>query len=88
MHIVGQGIAFDVNFIERAMKDFDMKPTYDRRKLDTASLAWFHIKDCLNSMSLEKLCEHFHISNVGQHGALVDCRRTFELYLVLKGQNK
>jgi DNA polymerase III epsilon subunit-like protein len=84
--LVGQNIAFDVAFIETAMTEFDIKPKYDRRKLELMSMAWFYVKDqSLNGLSLRDLCSHFNISNTGAHGALVDCRRTLGVYRSLAG---
>jgi DNA polymerase III epsilon subunit-like protein len=84
--LVGQNIAFDVAFLERAMAEFDIKPKYDRRKLELMSMAWFYVKDQdLNGLSLKDLCSHFNISNVGEHGALIDCQRSLGVYRSLCG---
>ena len=79
--LVGQNIAFDVAFIERAMSDFDIQPKYDRRKLELMSLAWgcVHNKG-LRGLSLKDLCTYFSVSNVGAHGALIDCQRALSVY--------
>jgi len=80
--IVGQNIEFDLKFIHKGMNDFGIKPSFGRhRKLELMSLVWWAIKNTdLEKMSLESLCNHFEISNVGAHTALVDCQRTFEVY--------
>ena len=79
--LVGQNIAFDVAFIERAMSDFGIQPKYDRRKLELMSLAWgcVHNKQ-LSGLGLKDLCTYFSVSNVGSHTALVDCQRALSVY--------
>ena len=81
--IVGQNIAFDLGFINKAMSDLGIKPAFDRRSLEVSSLCWFHIRGEMEKMSLAELCNHFGITNFNSHGALVDCRRTLELYNII-----
>jgi len=79
--IVGQNVSFDLGFIYCALKDLDMKPNFSRRYLDLMGLAWWAVKDSnIPGISLESFCSHFGISNDGAHSAIVDCRRTFEVY--------
>ena len=79
--IIGQNIDFDLRFIKKNMSDFGIEPHFDFRKLDLMSLAWWLVKDTdIPGLSLKKLCDHFGITNVGEHSALIDCRRTFEVY--------
>jgi len=80
--IVGQNIGgFDLPFIYKNMDDLDIKPIFSRRYLDLMGLAWWAVKDTeIPGISLEHFCTHFDISNVGAHSAIVDCRRTFEVY--------
>ena len=79
--IVGQNINFDLSFIKKAMKELGISPNFDRRSLDLMSLVWFAVKDTgIPGISLEKLCNYFGVCNVGAHTAMVDCRRTFEIY--------
>jgi len=88
--IVGQNIDFDIRFITRAMKEFDIKPNWNhRRKLDTLSIAWPIVsKTEIPGLGLGHLCEHFGVSNIGAHSALVDCRRTYEVYKCLMNMYK
>lgn len=84
--IVGQNIAeFDLPFISTNMKKFNIEPAWDRhRKLELMSMAWPAIRNSeIKGLSLSKLCDHFDISNVGEHTALVDCIRAFEVYKCL-----
>ena len=85
--ILGQGIDFDLKFLYRNMSDLGIKPSFDRhRKIELMSCAWFAVKDSdIPGMSLADLCDYFKVSNVGAHTALVDCRRTLEVYRALMG---
>ncbi|KKL99277.1 hypothetical protein LCGC14_1816000, partial [marine sediment metagenome] len=79
--LVGQNISFDISFLHKNMRELGIKPSFSFRSLDLIGLAWFGVKDTnITGISLEKLCEHFNVSNVGAHTALVDCRRAFEVY--------
>lgn len=79
--IVGQNIGFDLSFLYKNMRENDIKPSFSHRNLDLIGLAWFQVKDTdIPGISLERLCNHFGVSNVGAHTALIDCRRSFEIY--------
>lgn len=79
--IVGQNVSFDLKFLYRAMDDFGIAPSFSRRYLDIMGMAWFAVKDTeIPGLSLENFCDYFQISNVGAHSAVIDCRRTFEVY--------
>lgn len=79
--LVGQNISFDLRFINKNMKDLNIKPSFDCRSLELMSLSWWKVKDTeIEGLSLKKICSHFNVSNVGEHSALVDCRRAFEVY--------
>jgi DNA polymerase III alpha subunit (gram-positive type) len=80
--IVGQNIEFDLKFLRKNMEEQGIDASFDRhRKLDLMALAWFAVKDSdISGMSLSKLCDYFKVSNAGAHGALIDCRRAFEVY--------
>jgi len=80
--IIGQNIEFDLKFLRHNMAEEGIEPSFDRhRKLDLMALAWFAVKDsAIPGMSLANLCDHFSVSNVGAHGALIDCRRAFDIY--------
>lgn len=86
--IVGVNIQFDLNFLEAALKEFEMKPTWNRhRRLDMLSVAWGYVQDVqLEGLGLKHLCAHFNISNAGEHTALVDCRRTLCVYKALMNE--
>ena len=83
--IVGQNIDFDIRFLTKAMSQFDIKPNWNhRRKLDVMSMSWPILKDAnIKGLSLHEICNHFEVSNAGEHSALVDCRRAYEVYRCL-----
>lgn len=84
--LVGHNIPFDIAFLNKALSDLSLKPKFDRRWVDTMSLAWAACyNNPLNGLSLKDLCDRFNISNVGAHSALVDCRRTLSAYKCLMG---
>lgn len=80
--LLGQNIQFDINFIEKCYKEFNVaKEVHRHRKLELTSIVWPIMKDTdVDSLSLVKLCEHFGVSNEGNHRALPDCHRTLEVY--------
>jgi len=80
--MVGQNVAFDSGFLERAFSQTKTKNSLHYHKLDTISIAWaklHHDKD-VEHFSLRELCLHFGIKNARPHNALSDARATFELY--------
>ncbi|MFA5024285.1 MAG: 3'-5' exonuclease [Patescibacteria group bacterium] len=83
--VLGMNVDFDLKFLYKNMADLNIKPSFDRhRKIELMSMAWFAVKDTdIPGMSLADLCNHFGISNVGAHSAMIDCRRTLELYKAL-----
>jgi DNA polymerase-3 subunit alpha (Gram-positive type) len=83
--MVGQNISFDLQFIEDAMRKLDIEPKFDRhRRIDLLSMAWpeMYTKE-INGLGLRHLCDYFDVPNIGAHSALVDCRRTLEVYKCL-----
>ena len=83
--IVGQNIQFDIDFINEYRLEFNIgKETHRDRKLELKSMVWFAIKDSnIINRSLYSLCNYFGISNEGEHKALIDCKRTLEVYKCL-----
>jgi DNA polymerase-3 subunit epsilon len=83
--IVGHNPAFDWGFLTAAFRNQHMKrPDVGHHLLDTASLAWPLLRfGLVSSLSLNHLCEHYDISNAGEHHALEDVVRTYQLFLRL-----
>lgn len=83
--IIGQNIDFDLGFILYNMENFGIAPNFDvKRRLDLTSMVWLEIKDSnIEGTGLNSLCKFFNVCNIGEHGALVDCYRVFEIYHIL-----
>lgn len=83
--IIGQNIKFDTGFIRKHMRLLDIAPKFKEcYELDLMSMAWPVLFDKdISGLSLSKMCSYFNISNVGEHRALADCKRTFEVYQCL-----
>lgn len=79
--IVGQNVAFDLKFIYKSMERLNIEPQFDRRHLTLEGLSWWAVRNSnAENISLASVCSQFDVSNIGAHSALVDCRRTFEVY--------
>jgi len=53
----------------------------DYHSLDTSSLAWYdHVEGLAKGICLKDVCEHYEISNIGSHDALVDVDRMIQAY--------
>lgn len=79
--LIGYNVGCDIGFIKRDMDKLNIKPAFRYISLDLMSMVWFAIKNSnIEGMSLETVCEYFDICNIGSHSALVDCRRSYELY--------
>jgi DNA polymerase-3 subunit epsilon len=83
--IVGHNPAFDWAFLSAAFRRFHLRrPDVGHHLIDTASLAWPLLRfGLVSSLSLNHLCEHYGISNAGEHHALEDVVRTYQLFLRL-----
>lgn len=88
--IIGQNIKFDTTFLRKYMAEFNIKPSFSRHtELDLMAIAWPAVLDSdIEGLSLAHLCDHFGVTNVGAHTALVDCRRTFGVYKCLMNMYK
>jgi DNA polymerase III epsilon subunit-like protein len=87
--LAGHNVPFDIAFLNKNLGDLGIKPKFDRRWIDTMSLAWAACyNNPLNGLSLKDLCDRFSISNVGAHSALTDCHRTLSAYKCLMGMLK
>jgi len=80
--LVGQNIPFDLGFIEHALHQENLEPTYHYHSLDTVSLATALLRNetSLTTFSLRELTQHFGITHTDSHTALSDARATFEVY--------
>lgn len=83
--ILGQNVSFDMRFINAGLKKTAVgNDGISYHTVDTATLAYEHLVPCgLRSVSLTAVCDFLGISNEGAHSALVDTRRTVEVYKCL-----
>jgi DNA polymerase III epsilon subunit-like protein len=81
--LVGQNVSFDINFINKYLRKYKIKPLFGRRYVELMGLAWPQVRNHLENISLKDLCDHFNISNENAHSAFIDCERTLEVYRCL-----
>lgn len=83
--IVGHNPAFDWAFLSAAFRRLGMRrPNVGHHLLDTASLAWPLLRlGFIRSLALRDVCDHYRISNEGEHHALCDVVRTYQVFLRL-----
>lgn len=85
--VIGHNAArFDWPFIRRGFEREKLVALDPKYVIDTGSLAWPLVaKGIVDSISLERLCSVYGISNVGAHRAMADVRRLMFLYAKLCG---
>jgi len=88
--LLGQNLIFDLRFIKQAFENFNAVPPKFPPYIDTK---WMGEKlvfeGKLRSSSMDKMCKHFDIKFEGKaHTALVDCKRTFDVWKKLGEQIK
>jgi DNA polymerase III epsilon subunit-like protein len=88
--IVGQNVIFDQRFINKMFDSCNRERPKWPFYWDTKHMADQLVHDKkLKKSSLDYLCKHFKIKNVGRpHTALCDVLRTFELFKVLSTQTE
>jgi DNA polymerase-3 subunit epsilon len=84
-YLVGQNLIFDLRFIRHAFFDRGLEPPVFPQYFDTQRMGKNLLSEGkLKSASLDGMCNHFDIKSEGRaHTALVDVKRTFELYVKL-----
>jgi DNA polymerase III epsilon subunit-like protein len=79
--IVGHNVRFDIEFIEELLNQHGIYVFYDRRLIDTVTLAHEHLIPCgIKSISMDAIRGFFGWSDKGAHTALkdaLDCRRLY-----------
>jgi DNA polymerase-3 subunit epsilon len=83
--IAGHNPAFDWAFLSAAFRRLGVRrPNVGHHLLDTASLAWPLLRlGFVRSLALRDICEHYGISNRGEHHAMADVVRTYRVFLRL-----
>jgi DNA polymerase III subunit epsilon len=85
--VAGHNPAFDWAFLTAALRRAGLpRPEVDYHLVDTASLAWPRmVKGEVPSLSLRAICNHYGITNDGEHRAMADAQRAFKAYRCLVG---
>ena len=80
--MVAHNLCFDAAFIDKAFKESGVLNTMHYLRIDTITMSFakLHGRDDIDSYSLRKLCEYFHIDNKNAHTALADARALATLY--------
>jgi len=77
----GHNVGFDLGFVKKYLKDFDLFHGITYHQVDTVTLAIEHLAPCgLDRVRLEDVCNFLGISNQGAHSALTDALRAKEVY--------
>ena len=88
--LLGQNLIFDLRFIKQAFENFSEIPPKFPGYIDTKWIATQLLNEGkIKSTSMDRMCKHFNIKFEGKaHTALVDCKRTFDVWLKLSEQVK
>lgn len=83
--LVANNLPFDWMWLQKALEDLTLAPTYFFKGLDIFSLAWLYFKkdSPLNTLSLKELANHFNIDMGKQHCAVDDARTAYQVFLKL-----
>lgn len=82
--IIGHNVRFDMDFVDELLHRYDCHTNYDRRLIDTITLAHEHLTPCgLQSISLDSCRAFFGWSMLDNHTALKDAQDAMRLYYKL-----
>lgn len=83
--LVGHNLAFDWFYIHKALAEYNLKPTFWYKSLDTFCLAWEKLRNnpAIKYLSLSELAGFFGINQEKPHSALDDAKTTYKLFLKL-----
>ena len=83
--LVANNLPFDWMWLQKAIEDLNLNPTYFFKGLDIFPLAWFNFKKeaQLNNLSLKELANHFNIDMGKHHRAIDDARTAYNIFLKL-----
>lgn len=76
--LVGHNVRFDEEFLSETLHRLGLRAKYDRRLIDTITLAHEHL--CLPSLSMDAIRDYFGWTKIGAHRAerdVIDCRRLY-----------
>lgn len=83
--LVGHNLTFDWTYIHKSLAEFNLKPTFHFKSLDTISLAWQKLRrdSGIRSFSARELADYFDIEQIKPHSALDDARTAYKIFLKL-----
>lgn len=83
--LVANNLPFDWMWLQKAIEELGLQPTYFFKGLDIFSLAWLKLKNKeeVTNLSLKQLATHFNIEMGRQHRALDDARTAYNIFLHL-----
>ena len=87
--IVGHNPQFDMDFISELLTTYNQKCFFDRRYIDTITLAYEHLSPLgVDSFSLDACRRFFNWSQIGAHTALKDAKDCQRLFYTLLRANR
>jgi len=88
--LVGHNLLFDWFYINQALAECKLQPTFHYKGLDTFSLGWQKLRHLpnLKNLSLSEMARHFGIVQERPHSALDDARTAYKVFLKLTDTNK
>ena len=85
--LAANNLPFDWMWLQRAVEDLGLQPTYFFKGLDVFSLAWLKLKakprEEITNLSLKQLAAHFNVDMGRQHRAIDDARTAYQIFLNL-----
>lgn len=87
--LVANNLPFDWMWLQKAIEDLELQPTYFFKGLDIFSLAWLKLKnrDEVANLSLRQLADYFQVEMGRQHRALDDAKTAYGIFLKLMSNN-
>jgi len=83
--LAANNLPFDWMWLQKAVEDLGLQPTYFFKGLDIFSLAWLKLKNKeeVVNLSLRQLADHFNVDMGRQHRALDDALTAYNIFLKL-----
>lgn len=85
---IGHNVSFDHDMLSRACQRVGVQPKFGYHKIDTVTLAFEHLAQATDSLSLANVCPVVGVTNEDAHTALADVRRCREVYYKLLRANE
>ncbi|MBI3638504.1 3'-5' exonuclease [Candidatus Wolfebacteria bacterium] len=83
--LAGHNLLFDWYYINKALAEYNLKPTFWYKGLDTVSLAWQKLRQNpgIKSFGLKELAAYFEIEQEKPHSALDDAKTAYRVFMKL-----